>query len=203
MVVANRQHDAIAIGRGRQAGFRFEEPAEVADIAKAERVGNLLDRQGRTFQPQPCFMDDALLDQLTRRLGELAAADVVQPVRRNADCLGVSTDRSRKCISTSCLNRCKIRDASPCACSATPSTPDRRHRITRIVDSCACTMANEPLRGRCNSRTTRSKQFWASATVSGSSSIAATTRRSIRYLRSADSGSLPIAPTKAASSTAI
>ena len=65
----------------------------MADIAKAERVGNLLDRQGRTFQPQPCFMDDALLDQLTRRLGELAAADVVQPVRRNADCLGVSTDK--------------------------------------------------------------------------------------------------------------
>ncbi len=80
MVVANRQHDAIAIGRGRQAGFRFEEPAEVADIAKAERVGNLLDRQGRAFPPQPCFMDGALLDQLTRRIGELATADVVNQV---------------------------------------------------------------------------------------------------------------------------
>src|SRR6185312_17362995 len=80
--------DVLPLGARRDAGLSFEEPVEIAGVAKTKTVGDLLDRKFRVLQSQAGFFQKALMDKLQRRAAGAPAASVMQMGAGDAEHFG-------------------------------------------------------------------------------------------------------------------
>src|ERR1700688_456929 len=80
-----RRCDGLPISAGRHSGQSLKETIEIARIAKAKTIGNLLHRKLGVLQPEPGLFQKTVMDQLQRRAARAPAASVVEMRARDPE----------------------------------------------------------------------------------------------------------------------